>query len=148
MRGEDFAGKKPTVGSTVKGLTTAISLQNIIDLKDDASVGSILGVFTDLVGIGANTYSTKTDWSANPGVELKAFLLEVGDKAFKEANAEYDKRVEDWFKEMETNPDFQALSDDDKKKVITSKKSKLKDQVFFDYNFRYRAPQTNSLPNF
>jgi len=55
-KGVNFDFKKPTVGSALYGMTTPITLQNAIDLKDDKSVQAVLGVILDAVGINTSTY--------------------------------------------------------------------------------------------
>jgi len=56
MKGETFEGDKPlSVGSIAKRFTP-ISLQNLFELKDDASADKLLGVLTDFLGIGTSSY--------------------------------------------------------------------------------------------
>jgi hypothetical protein len=55
-KGVNFDFEKPTIGSSLYGMTTPIALQNAIDLKDDKSVEAVLGVILDTLGINTNTF--------------------------------------------------------------------------------------------
>jgi hypothetical protein len=146
MKGRNFQGQKPDLANTAFNTFTPIMVQNALQLKDEHSTEAVLGVLLDGLGINANTYVPTTDWSQSTGVELQAFKNQVGDKLFKVANDKYNKRVNDWLIGIKLNPQFSTLSDTDKQKVITKKKSEIKDAIFKEYDFRYIAPKKTSLP--
>lgn len=136
-RGRDISGKKPTLGSIAFGLTP-ISVQNFIGLKDETTTQSVVGAFTDLIGIGSNTYQRESDWSQNTSKELVQFKEKVGEETFKQANDSYNQQFNDWQSLMKDNKQFQNLSDEDKQKAITKKKSEIKDNIFKQYGFKYQ----------
>jgi len=149
MKGKTIIGQKPTIGGTIYGAFTPISIQNAIKLKDDSSVEAVLGVILDGLGINANTYQAGVvDWGQSTGVELQQFHQKVGDAKFKEANDLFNKQVSDWFNSVKMNPRFSALSDEDKQKVITKKKEEIKDKIFRQYGFHYKPAPIKKLPSF
>lgn len=144
-----FSGEKPTVAGEALGLVTPITVKTAINLKDEMSVAAVLGVISDVLGAGANTYSTiKTDWTQNPGAELQAFQVRVGEAKFKEANDKYNSQVESWLTTTKNDARFMALTDDEKQKVITNKKDDIKTKIFRENGFRYNPPRERRLPRF
>lgn len=149
MKGENFQGEKPTLGTSLYSTFTPIILQNAISLKDDNSVAAVLGVILDGLGINANTYkASQTNWNLNPGKELQAFQKKVGEAKFKEANDVFNKEVSQWLNGLGPNLKFQKLSEEDKSKVITNKKSEIKDKIFKKYGFIYKQEKSKPLPKF
>lgn len=147
FRGRDFAGRKPTIGRTAFGFLP-ISVQNFIELKDEATTASVLGAFADLFGVSVNTYARETDWGQNTGAEILQFREKVGEKRFKEANESYNKRVDNWFNSIKATSKFLTLSDKERQSVITKKKGVIKDKIFKDYFFVYKRKKSKKLPKF
>jgi len=128
FRGRNFAGQKPTLAKTAFGFLP-ISVQNFIQLKDEASTESVIGAFVDLFGVSSNTYIQEVDWSQSTTKEMTKFKEKVSEKEFKEANNRYNQEVADWLTKMRTDKEFQALSNDDKQSEITSEKAKIKKKI-------------------
>lgn len=142
FKGVNFQGQKPTIGSSLYGTFTPISIQNTIQLKDDNSTNAVMGVILDALGINANTYqSYQTDWNNSTSKELLAFRAKVGDTNFKAANDLYNQTYNIWFTGLKTNQKFQALADDLKQNVITNKKAEIRNKIFLQYKFKYIAPK-------
>jgi len=57
FRGRNFQWEKPTTKSVGFSLLP-ISVQNFIELKDEATTMSVFGAFADLFGISSNTYTS------------------------------------------------------------------------------------------
>ncbi len=148
LKGADITGKTPTIGKIISSAFTPISIQNAIQLKDDASVQAVLGVILDGLGINANTYQPTTDWGQNAGAELQQFRQKVGDAKFKAANDKFNRQFSAWITGVVKDPKFQDLSEDDKQKVVTSKKSAIKDQILKQYGFKYKTSPKKTLPKF
>ena len=51
-----FEGKPPTIKEEIPKLVTPISIQNVINLNDDASLAEVVGTISDIIGVGATTY--------------------------------------------------------------------------------------------
>lgn len=145
FKGKNFEGQKPTVGSVAFG-TLPISVQNFVQLKDEATVASVSGAFLDLFGVGSNTYSAKTDWTQNIGAELTAFQDKIGARQFQQANDQFNKEMNNWLASVKENPTYVNLSADDQQKVITKKKSEVKDAIFKQYGFKYTPQKSKPLP--
>lgn len=147
MEGKDFTGKKPTLGSTAFNFLP-ISVQNFIQLKDDASTQAVFGAFMDLFGIGVSTYKQETDWAESTGAEIRQFHQKVGEAKFKQANDLYNQKVSDWMVSIKKNNKFNTLSEDDKQTVITKKKAEIKSAIFKQYGFVYQQTKSKPLPKF
>uniref|UniRef100_A0A6H1ZG16 Large polyvalent protein associated domain-containing protein n=1 Tax=viral metagenome TaxID=1070528 RepID=A0A6H1ZG16_9ZZZZ len=142
LKGRNFRGKVPTVGSSLYQTFTPITIQNAIELKDDDSAEAVLGVLLDIVGINANTYQPyETDWQQSTSKELLQFKEKIGKEKFKEANNLYNKMYNEWYNGVRVNTRFQILDDETKLKVITNKKADIKDDVFKKYRFKYFTPK-------
>jgi len=146
--GRDWEGKKPTAGSTLKDLFVPIIMTNYKELKDDPdSADMLLSMIAEGLGISTNTYSANTDWSQNPGVVLQQFREKVGEQRFKLLNDDFNKKFNLWFKLMQANRTYKSLSDEDKQKVITKKKTEIKNDIFKKNFFKYKSAPTKKLPN-
>ena len=147
-KAKDWEGKKPTVGSIAKDLFVPIIFTNYQELKDDPeSADTLLAMIAEGLGISTNTYSQNVDWSQNPGVVLQQFREKVGEQRFKLLNEEFNKKFNSWFKLMQTNPKYKTLSDEDKQKVITKKRTEIKNDIFKKSFFKYKPAETKKLPN-
>ena len=145
--GRDWEGNKPTAGSTAKDLFVPIIFTNYKELKDDPdSADILLSMIAEGLGISTNTYSANTDWSQNPGVVLQQFREKVGEQRFKALNEEFNKKYNLWFKLIQTDPRYKALSTEDKQKAITKKKTEIKNDIFKKNFFKYKST-TKKLPN-
>lgn len=146
--GKDWEGKKPTTISTLRDLFVPIIATNYQELKDDPDSADILiSMIAEGLGISTNTYSQDRDWSQNPGVVLQQFREKVGEERFKKANDEYNTKFRQWFKDVIKNPKYKALSDEDKQKVITKKKTEIKNSIFKKNFFKYKSTKKKT-PNF
>jgi hypothetical protein len=76
LRGEMFGGEKPTFANELRAGTIPISIQNILDLKDDASVAAVAGVILDFVGVNAQTYEPYKTEAEELNEELKTLSPE------------------------------------------------------------------------
>lgn len=60
LQGEDFNGKKPTLGGEAKNLLEPLPIQNVQEmLADPKSANVVLGTIADGLGITTNTYGPK-----------------------------------------------------------------------------------------
>jgi len=116
-------------------------------LKDEATAMSVFGAFADLFGIGSNTYSSmEADWGQDTGKEILQFQKKVGDTKFKEANDKFNKQFGDWMNNIKSNEKYKALTDEQKKTVITNKKAKIKEEILRSYGFKYKQQKSKPLP--
>lgn len=137
FKGEMFGGKKLTPKNVGVSLLP-ISVQNFIQLKDQDGVAAV-GAFLDLFGVSTNTYSVSTDWSQNPGVELKQFKEKVGEEKFKKANEEFNAQFAKRLKDLQASvPQFKNKSEEDKQKAVTKLKDEIKAKIFREYGFKYK----------
>ena len=133
---ETFEGNKPGFLSTAKGLTVPIIMEEgATAIQDEKSANLMLVLMADALGIGANTYSLRTNWEQGTSKELIEFKEKVGDKTFKEANNEYNKRVNDWFDEVSDTDNYKNKDDEEKAKFLSKERREIKEKVFRDYKF-------------
>ena len=139
LEGKDWEGDKPTIEGELDNLFTPIIITNYFELKDDPKSADImLAMIAEGLGISANTYSIKANWENSTSKELQQFKEKVGDKRFKEANDEYNKRFNDWFLDISKDPRYRKLPMEERQEVMTKKKSEIKKDIFKQYNFKYK----------
>lgn len=132
-----FQGDKPTFLSEVRNLTVPILIeQGFENAQNEKSANMLLTLLADGLGISANTYSIQTNWGQSDSKELTSFKEKVGDKKFKEANDKFNKLVNDWFSTFQNTDKYKNASNEDKQKLLASKKRELKLKVFRQYGFR------------
>lgn len=136
-------GKELTPGYRFYSSFTPISVQNFINLKDDYSVEALIGAFTDIIGVSANTYKVQTNWELSESKELNQFKEVIGDDEFKIANLAYNKIVEQKLIEIQADKDFDSLTQSEQESVVTKIKNEAKKAVFERYNFSYTKEKTN-----
>ena len=136
---ETFEGDKPTILSTAKGLTVPIIMQELASSsQNEKSANLMLILISEALGVSANTYGLRTNWQQSTSKELLQFKDKIGDKEFKKANNEFNKRANDWFSEIKDSDEYKNLTDDDKSKLISGERTNIKEKIFREYNFRYR----------
>lgn len=148
LKGQNFRGEKTTIPSVLYSLATPISIQNAIELKDDNSAQAVLGAILDVIGINANTYVEFTDWNVSTGEATDAFREKVGETKFKEANKAYNDQLQQWWSAVKVDVRFQELTPETKQKVITNKKTDLKEKVMRQYGFIYKPAKATKTPKF
>jgi hypothetical protein len=148
LKGQNFEGEKTTIPNVLYSLTTPISIQNAIELKDDSSAQAVLGAILDVIGVNANTYIETTDWNVSSGMATEAFREKVGETKFKEANKEYNNRLQEWWNAVKVDVRFQELTPETKQKVITNKKTDLKEKIMKEYGFVYKRAKPTKTPKF
>lgn len=147
LKQRDFEGKRPTAISTARDLVVPIIGTNYVELRDDPNSADILlAMIAEGLGVSTSTYSQEMDWSEDPGVVLQQFREKVGEERFKKANDEFNKKYNQWFTHAIKNPKYKALSEEDKQKVLTKKKTEIKNDIFRLYFFKYRSTPKR-LPN-
>jgi len=146
---ETFEGEKPSIISTVKGLTVPIIMEEGADaIKDEKSANLLLILIADALGIGTGTYSMQTNWDQSTSKEMIQFKEKVGKEKFNKANDEFNKKYNDWFAEIVNTDKYKNLSNEDRDRVITNKKSEIKERILKQYGFIYKAEPTKKLPKF
>jgi hypothetical protein len=142
----DFKGQKPTPASVLNALMTPIPVENMFELaKDKDSAPFLATIILDSLGIGSNTYGVEIDLNVSPSDKIKAFKARIGDDKFKKANEKLNEEYSAWFKRVNLDTRYMRLSDDDKAKVLSKKKTELKDKMFDRYGFRYKT-EKKDLP--
>ena len=134
-----FEGEKPTITTTAKGLGVPIIIQEGFEIyQDPNSANIILSLIAEGLGISANTYSFKTNWENSTSKELIQFNATIGKEEFQKANDRFNTEVNEFILEVRDDEDYQALTDEDKKQLLTWKKNKIKQEIFEDYDFKYK----------
>ena len=131
---ETFEGKKPTIGSVVKGLTIPLSIEETYDATQNEQSADVLEVMIlEGLGISVSTYSINTNWEQSESNELKQFKYRVGAKKFKEANEAFNIYMRVWFSQVKKTEQYKNLSDDDKTKAITRQKKLVQKAIINKY---------------
>lgn len=147
LKGKDRQGNKPTILGEANNLLTPIPVTTYLELKNDPNSANILvAMLADELGVSTNTYSYKVDWSQSEGKELKQFHDRVGDKNFQKANQEFNLKFNERIQDIRDNKEFKSLNDDDKSRLLTEEKMRLKESIFKEYGFNYKKEKNNKLP--
>ena len=136
---ETFEGEDPTIVNQLANLTVPIIIEQGMDAaRKENLANTLLVVIADGLGISANVYSYNSNWDKNPGKELIQFKEKIGKEKFEEANKEYNRLVNEKIVELNKDPKYQKMDNEDKKNKLTSEKGKIKDKIFRNYRFKYR----------
>ncbi len=148
LKGENFQGDKPTLASSAFSAGVPIILQQAINLKDDHSVAAVLGVLSDGIGIGSNTYEPfKSNWNKDPGKELTQLRTKIGQSAFDDANKQFNETLAQKLMKLTQSENYKALSAENKGKIITKLKDQEKESIFKKYHFKYKQDTTGNAQN-
>lgn len=139
---EDFNGKKPTIGSTIRNLTMPIVVDNFKELSSDKNAAPLVAsMILEGLGVSTNTYDSTDDWEVKPTAAQKGFKGVVGDTRAKVANELYNQRYTDWFREIRYGDQYGQLSDDARRKLLRSKSDEVEKQVMAEFGYTYKAPK-------
>lgn len=138
--GKDFNGNKITIPGELQNLFVPLSISNYQELKNDPhSANTILAMIADGLGISTNTYGqTVKQWSQSPTKEQSAFLRQVGNAKFNQANKDFNAQYDNWFSKTSQTTAYKNLSSNDKQTLLTTKKEDLQAKVFKSYGFTYK----------
>lgn len=146
LRGEMFGGKKFNAKDAVKNLTIPLSIQNYNDLKEDPRTSFLLGsMLIEGLGFSTSNWKYEADWSKSTSKELKQFKAKVGEAKFEQANEDYNRAYSNWYTIATESDDFKKLSDEAKGDLITKAKRQIKDQIFYEYKFKYQQESKDSV---
>ena len=138
LKGTTPSGQKTTAKGEALKLVTPLNVNNFVELKNDPNSANILSaMISDTFGISTNTYGkSTTNWANNPSKTLQAFQQKVGASEFKNANDDYNKKLDGFMQKVTTNPTYKVLPDDQKTAVLSAAKAKIQAEVFKSYNFK------------
>lgn len=148
LKQSTFGGDKPTVLGKAGELITPITIQNILESTDESAVSKIIGTISDFLGGSSNYYDSDENWEQSTSNELIQFKEEIGNDNFEEANNIYNNRLETWLADLLVDQKYISLSDKDKQRVITNKKTALRKEVFAMYDFKPEKTTKAKLPKF
>lgn len=143
-RREDRNGKPLTVAGELANFAAPLPITNAIETAKNPNSANLLAVLiADGLGISASTYSSTSDWETSGGKELTQFRQSVGDDTFKKANDAFNEMVRTRTETVRNDARYQSLSEEDKAKVLSRVKDQVKDEIFRQYNFRYKQEKAN-----
>jgi len=141
--GKDFLGKPVSLTDTLVNTTLPISVQSYMEMMkdDEATAIDVLGsLILDGLGFSVSTFlPNQFDWESSTGKKLQQFKEEVGEKDFKKANEQFNKEYSEWLEVIIRTDEYKNLTDDGKATVRTNGKSKIQQNVFDDYGFKYHT---------
>lgn len=145
LKGQTPQGVRTTAKGEALKLITPLNVSNFAELKGDKHSANILAaVLADTFGISTNTYGkSTTNWSTHPGAELKAFQQKVGSERFKQANNDYNSKLNDYMQKLTANSTYKALPDTQKQTVLTGAKKKIQADTLKSYGFHYKVPASD-----
>jgi|TARA_Y100000310_G_C20655302_1_gene801680 hypothetical protein len=126
-----FEGGRPTLFTEAKSLMTPIigsTGKEALEARNKIS-DMLLAIIADGVGISVSNYVFQTNWETNTSKELAEFRDRVGLKEFREANKEYNRQVSEMYIELFGDVEYQKLSNEERQKEVTKRKSKIKKAI-------------------
>lgn len=144
----DWQGNPLTIGGEISNLLMPLPLSTGWELYTNPnSANIVLSMIADGLGISVNTYSLQSNWNKDIGAELQQLKDKIGQEEFNKANNQYNLKIQQNLKSLKNTDEFKKLSEEDKQKEITKMKSDAKQDIFSDYNFKYKKPKkSSSLP--
>lgn len=143
-KGETFGGEKVSVASLLANQQPILK-QNYEDLLKDPDNSNIVGsLILDALGFGVSP-KRPTNWQNSTSKTLLQFKEKVGEEQFAEANAEYNRRYEEWLQKTKDSPTYQLLSPEDQQSALSRAKDKIQGEVLKSYGFKYKEEKSNPL---
>lgn len=135
LHGEGPVGQRFDPIGTTAELVTPISMESVVELYGNAKFGTAtMATMMEILGAGASVYDMSSRWYPDESKQLQNFYDEVGEKAFMEANDEYNDRFEDEFGSLSETDEYQAMTDEEKKKELSKLRKKLKSEVIDEFS--------------
>ena len=140
LRGELFGGEPFTWAGALKNVLQPLPYQTATEiLKDPQSDSKVGSIILEGLGFSTSNYGVyKSYWDQSASKELKAFRKAVGDVKFQKANDDYNRNYEWWFITVSEKDSYKKLSDEDRDKLKTKAKDRIKDMIFKANNFTYK----------
>lgn len=141
---QTFNGSKITLGGEAANLGIPLPITTYSELKSDPhAANTLISLISDSLGISTSTYGKSTkNYAMNPSPTLQAFQSKVGNAAFKQANAEYNTKYDQWLNSVKSKLD--TLPNSQKQPIITSAKAKIQASIYKQYDFK--PPKTQKTP--
>lgn len=144
LKGQTFEGEKPTVGTTIKDLTLPLIIGNYDELRKNPRAASVLpSMIADALGVSVNTYGLDSNWNANNSKQVQAFRGKVDQSTFDTANKTFNDRFNGWYDKVSEREDFWKLSQEQRERLVTSKKNALTEEVLGENGFKYKESKTD-----
>ena len=89
-----------------------------------------------ILGTGASSTYYPDKWENKTTKEMKAFRKKFGEDKLKEASGKFNDKYKEWIQKRVKMAEYQKLSDEDKQKDLTKKKTEIKKLIFKQYGFK------------
>lgn len=137
LKGQDFSGEKPTVGSTLANMTIPISVQNLTDdLKagnDDFLVASLLE------GLGL---SVSRDTLGGYSKQWKALKEKKGDEKYNDSLKELTANLKTRMEKIEKTPKWKKADQEERNKIIDKIKKEETEKIMRRNGIREQSTET------
>lgn len=138
ITGANAIGEKKTIPQSIIDRFKPMFINSIVELLKSDTNGKFAFALGALFGGGLNTYTQSTDWSQNTSKEMTQFKEKVGIDKLREANESFNQQYSNWLKQQKELESYKNLSDEEKQKLITKQKAKIKDDIFKQYGYKYK----------
>ena len=134
-----FEGSRPTVLAELQNLTVPMIIPSTITAgKSEGFATAMLALIAEAIGVSANSYIYNVDWNINLGKELLQFKEKIGSDKFKEANQKYNDKINKGLLDLQRSEKWPKMDNEEKKAEIAEMKAKAKDEIFKEYDFKYK----------
>lgn len=130
LYGTDAIGAPFEVTKAIINRLMPIIVSSTIEtMKEGDTQGAIIAGIADFVGFGGNTYNASEDWNRKETKQMLELKREVGQEKFDEINEDFNEKFISTLNELQKDPDYLSMSDDEKSKEISRWKSNLKKEA-------------------
>jgi len=145
VSGANAIGEKKTIPQSIIDRFKPMFANSVVELLQSDTDGKFGFALTGLLGAGLNTYKTETDWGESTTKEMTQFKEKVGQVDFEKANKEFNNNYYDKLKILLKNPEYLAMSDEDKQGIIAALKNKIKKDIFNKYDFEIKKEYKSTI---
>jgi len=132
-----IAGKPMDVEKRVVDEMTPIFIGDVINLVryDGANTSAYLASPLAMFGAAMHTKEPGQSWEFSESKSMLDFKKQVGDETFDKASDEYDNKFEELMDKIKDNPEYKAMSEDDKSAYIRHEENRIKKEVMQEHGF-------------
>ena len=148
MQGKDFQGNKPTFWGEVRNLFMPFPIDTAVEShqKDAGAADALLSSIASGLGLNTSIYQAGSNWNLKTSQEMAQFKERVGQQRFDELNKEANTKFNEWLSGARENKEYNALSDDDKLKLVHDKAEEIKKSIFARFAFKTKYVPGKVLP--
>jgi len=145
MKDKNWEGEKFDPKSEAIQRMIPFMAQDLWELYKQDDLDSVPSQLPALFGVGVQTYNKNqrpADWETSTSKKLNQFKDTIGKDKFNQANNSFNEQYNEWYNQTTKTAEFEILTYDERKDLISSAKEKIRDSIFKEYDFEYEREET------